>query len=622
MDIKVSNKQFNPAVIHTEQFSNGEYKVVFKFDDYVQNGVDLRNKKVYVITSYYGTPNIIEVTSTVVGSKLEVNWDINSDTLANDGVVLYQLRFSESGEDGTTVWYSYKGLLIVRESIDADNFTSANYPTLLQQIIDKIERISGELEAAVFYMEPGESIPVVERTSNRLYYQIVDNVTNEGYFEDHTGKKLGCYEVEYVTDPNLDSLLNDGEYVCYFTSGSISYGFLKVCKSHSCDRIFQYFQYIEGNTCRIKSRVITVSGTSVTTGAWSEMATRLDAANEIATYNAGLLGATNVPVCVDGSGKLAPASVTNTELGYLSGVTSGVQSQLNGKQASITGAATTVTSTNLTASRALVSNTSGKIAASSVTNTELGYLSGVTSKIQTQLDEKQFKITGAASTITGTTLAKSMALVSNSDGNVAVSNVTSTELGYLSGVTSDIQTQLNGKQATITGAATTIAISDLTASRVLISNASKKVAVSDITSTELGYLDGATSNIQNQLNTITNTMALGVRFLDYSSRSYIYGSYSDYKDLSSDTSYQVEISGDCMLFIHLNTGASDGTIEKVDLTIKSKNHAGTLVETKFNLLDIHTGTEMFSLPFESGSTLILSPQHNVKIKIIKIPFKS
>ena len=63
-------------------------------------------------------------------------------------------------------------------------------------------------------------------------------------------------------------------------------------------------------------------------------------------------------------------------------------SQLGG-QSAITGAASTVTSSNLTASRVLVSNSSGKIAASSsITTTELGYLDGVTSKIQTQLDSK------------------------------------------------------------------------------------------------------------------------------------------------------------------------------------------------------------------------------------------
>ena len=78
---------------------------------------------------------------------------------------------------------------------------------------------------------------------------------------------------------------------------------------------------------------------------------------------------------------------------------------------------------------------------------------------------------------------------------------TAAELNYVDGVTSNIQTQLNAKQATITGAATTIDDADLTASRALVSNASGKVAVSAVTSTELGYLDGVTSAIQTQLGT-------------------------------------------------------------------------------------------------------------------------
>lgn len=62
------------------------------------------------------------------------------------------------------------------------------------------------------------------------------------------------------------------------------------------------------------------------------------------------------------------------------------------------------------------------------------------------------------------------------------------------------QTALNGKQATITGGASSITSTNLTANRALVSNANGKVTVSDVTSTELGYLDGVTSNIQTQLN--------------------------------------------------------------------------------------------------------------------------
>ena len=52
-----------------------------------------------------------------------------------------------------------------------------------------------------------------------------------------------------------------------------------------------------------------------------------------------------------------------------------------------------------------------------------------------------------------------------------------------------IQTALDAKNATISGAATTIVSSDLTVSRALTSNGSGKVAVSDVTSTELSVLD-------------------------------------------------------------------------------------------------------------------------------------
>ncbi|MBR6355675.1 MAG: hypothetical protein IKR92_02365 [Alphaproteobacteria bacterium] len=64
------------------------------------------------------------------------------------------------------------------------------------------------------------------------------------------------------------------------------------------------------------------------------------------------------------------------------------KSQLDTKQNTITGAATTITGSNLTASRALVSNSNGKVAVSAVTATELGYLDGVTSAIQTQLNNR------------------------------------------------------------------------------------------------------------------------------------------------------------------------------------------------------------------------------------------
>ncbi len=54
----------------------------------------------------------------------------------------------------------------------------------------------------------------------------------------------------------------------------------------------------------------------------------------------------------------------------------------------------------------------------------------------------------------------------------ALATVSATELGYLDGVTSAVQTQINAKQATVSG----------------------------VDNTEIGYLDGVTSSIQSQIN--------------------------------------------------------------------------------------------------------------------------
>lgn len=101
--------------------------------------------------------------------------------------------------------------------------------------------------------------------------------------------------------------------------------------------------------------------------------------------------------------------------------------------------------------------------------------------LATFVDETKAYVQGVAST------------KANTNHNHAISNVT------------NLQTTLDAKQSTITGGASTITSSNLTANRALISNGSGKVGVSEVTSTELGYLDGVTSSIQTQLDGKSNT---------------------------------------------------------------------------------------------------------------------
>jgi hypothetical protein len=130
---------------------------------------------------------------------------------------------------------------------------------------------------------------------------------------------------------------------------------------------------------------------------------------------------TAVPtIAVDSKGRITSASNTNitfpvtTVNGFAGTVVLTTSDVAEGSnqyftsaraQASITGGASSVVTADLTASRALVSDGSGKIAASaSTTAAEIGFVAGVTSAIQTQLNGK-LNLTGGTLTggLSGTT---------------------------------------------------------------------------------------------------------------------------------------------------------------------------------------------------------------------------
>ena len=94
--------------------------------------------------------------------------------------------------------------------------------------------------------------------------------------------------------------------------------------------------------------------------------------------------------------------------------------------------------------------------------------------------------------------------VSTNEDNIAIAESDieglQTTVGTLQTNVNNVQTALTNKQDKVVGGASTITADNLTANRALVSNSSGKVAVSSVTSTELGYLDGVTSNVQTQLN--------------------------------------------------------------------------------------------------------------------------
>jgi hypothetical protein len=172
----------------------------------------------------------------------------------------------------------------------------------------------------------------------------------------------------------------------------------------------------------------------------------------------------------------------------------------------------------------------GNITANSTTITpiEISYLDGVSSNIQTQLNTKGNVFLNGVNNWTetntfGTTLNPEGLIISSGSylnllGDIRIgsggSPISGTEISYLDGATSNIQTQLSGKATrattntftdtntyTKTGGGTGIEISAGTNINLLGNITANSTTITPI---EMSYLDGTTSSIQTQLNSKGN----------------------------------------------------------------------------------------------------------------------
>lgn len=143
---------------------------------------------------------------------------------------------------------------------------------------------------------------------------------------------------------------------------------------------------------------------------------------------------------------------------------------------------------DLTASTVPYLDANKELTSSSVTPTELGYLSGVTSAIQTQIDglatgtltDSYIFVGNASNEATGVAVSGDIAMAN--DGTVSISSgvITNADVNASAGI------EMSKLEA-------------LTASRVPVLDGSGFLSASSVTATTLGYLD-ATSSIQTQLD--------------------------------------------------------------------------------------------------------------------------
>ena len=223
-----------------------------------------------------------------------------------------------------------------------------------------------------------------------------------------------------------------------------------------------------------------------------------------------------------GTVQLRVTDVSDTEIGYLNGVTSAIQTQLDDKST----ASKTETFTNKTIN--LASNTvSGTLAefntavsnadlasiagtetltnktltspkinedvAVTATATELNYVDGVTSAIQTQLDDKS-------------TASKTETLTNKTLTTPTINGPTITDTGQtptIHGIYLPAPHTIIFEGTTANDFETTLTAGEPTADRTITlpdETGTVQLRVTDVSDTEIGYLNGVTSSIQTQMD--------------------------------------------------------------------------------------------------------------------------
>ena len=327
--------------------------------------------------------------------------------------------------------------------------------------------------------------------------------------------------------------------------------------------------------------------------------------------------------------------ITSTEIGYLAGVTSSLQFQLDQKQAVLTagngidivsglGTTISVDEAELTTKQNVITAGDGLSFTGDVLNAEV---------TQTELDAKQDVITDSTnielnrldvndkirfqrnnSSDTATTISRSnnagkMKLVANeyafrnsTDGQnnmvlndsgtlttVSVqadffSSISDTELDYLLGVTSSVQTQIDGKQDTITSStALSVASIDLNSGDVTNGGAG------NFTTLDLGGSVSGVTSLRCQSIEISNSSLSNAQFIDFGTTT-DYNMRQTYNEPDNNMQWQLKDSGYANAQTKLQINYDTVQIHNADFDVQNNdiinvNSLNGITDTEIGYLD-------------------------------------
>lgn len=204
MDIRLKSRQIYPAVINLKQYTNGTNTLKFVLDNYMFDEINLNDLDAYAITSIAGLIDETKLTKELVNDKLQLTWQVMNYTSQLAGAVTYQICFKDSAG---AVWYSFNAILVISESIPADDHLTANYPSILRQWEDYMANLQDEI-----IMTKSEALEMVqsqlmEYSSGVIKLEFTD--TDERWVETDFGFKI-TISTENMNLLNVWRTLDDG----------------------------------------------------------------------------------------------------------------------------------------------------------------------------------------------------------------------------------------------------------------------------------------------------------------------------------------------------------------------------------------------------------------------------
>lgn len=201
-------KDFYPRVVNLMANNNRVDKIVFTLDPYIQDDVDLSTYDCYIVT--YGVNGIDEaqLTYSINGTKMMIEWNIDDYTLSTGQVLSYQVAF-KAQNNSAAVWHSYKGVLFSNASIDADEHIASNYPTILRQFELKLNNTAANITNAYVVMPYDDYVPVPSRSPGKFYINRLNNYDYSCLLETSEGNVLKFDANGIAYDASNSRLLAD-----------------------------------------------------------------------------------------------------------------------------------------------------------------------------------------------------------------------------------------------------------------------------------------------------------------------------------------------------------------------------------------------------------------------------